>query len=62
MRARMSKAIGARVSRRAADRLRAGHVWVYASDVESLNAGDGRCAGAAAGGGQSRIAVGNSAI
>jgi 23S rRNA (cytosine1962-C5)-methyltransferase len=32
---------GARVSRRAADRLRAGHVWVYASDVESLNAGDG---------------------
>ncbi len=33
--------IGARISRRAADRLRAGHVWVYASDVESLNAGDG---------------------
>ncbi|HMG88209.1 MAG TPA: class I SAM-dependent rRNA methyltransferase [Terracidiphilus sp.] len=32
---------GARVSRRAADRLRAGHVWVYASDVESLNAGEG---------------------
>jgi 23S rRNA (cytosine1962-C5)-methyltransferase len=32
---------GARVSRRAADRLRAGHVWVYASDVESLNAGGG---------------------
>jgi 23S rRNA (cytosine1962-C5)-methyltransferase len=32
--------IGARISRRAADRLRAGHVWVYASDVESLNAGD----------------------
>ncbi len=31
--------VGARVSRRAADRLRAGHVWVYASDVESLNAG-----------------------
>ena len=28
--------IGARISRRAADRLRAGHVWVYASDVESL--------------------------
>lgn len=27
---------GARISRRAADRLRAGHVWVYASDVESL--------------------------
>ncbi len=33
--------IGARISRRAADRLRAGHVWVYASDVESLNAGEG---------------------
>jgi 23S rRNA (cytosine1962-C5)-methyltransferase len=33
--------IGARVSRRAADRLRAGHVWVYSSDVESLNAGGG---------------------
>ena len=33
--------VGARISRRAADRLRAGHVWVYASDVESLNAGDG---------------------
>ncbi len=32
---------GARISRRAADRLRAGHVWVYASDVESLNAGEG---------------------
>ena len=30
---------GARVSRRAADRLRAGHVWVYASDVESLDLG-----------------------
>ena len=25
------------VSRRAADRLRAGHLWVYASDVQSLN-------------------------
>ena len=33
--------LGARISRRAADRLRAGHVWVYASDVESLNAGEG---------------------
>ncbi len=28
---------GARISRRAADRLRAGHLWVYASDVESLD-------------------------
>jgi 23S rRNA (cytosine1962-C5)-methyltransferase len=35
------QSIGARISRRAADRLRAGHVWVYASDVESLNSGDG---------------------
>jgi 23S rRNA (cytosine1962-C5)-methyltransferase len=35
------QSIGARISRRAADRLRAGHVWVYASDVESLNAGGG---------------------
>jgi 23S rRNA (cytosine1962-C5)-methyltransferase len=34
-------AFGARISRRAADRLRAGHVWVYASDVESLEVGDG---------------------
>ncbi len=32
---------GARVSRRAADRLRAGHLWVYASDIESLEAGAG---------------------
>jgi 23S rRNA (cytosine1962-C5)-methyltransferase len=27
---------GARINRRAADRLRAGHLWVYASDVESV--------------------------
>lgn len=32
--------VGARVSRRAADRLRAGHVWVYASDVEDLQVAD----------------------
>ena len=32
---------GARVNRRAADRLRAGHLWVYASDIESLDAGQG---------------------
>ncbi len=32
---------GARVSRRAADRLRAGHLWVYASDIESLEVGEG---------------------
>ncbi|MGD0292866.1 MAG: class I SAM-dependent rRNA methyltransferase [Terracidiphilus sp.] len=29
-------ALGARISRRAADRLRAGHLWVYASDIESI--------------------------
>jgi 23S rRNA (cytosine1962-C5)-methyltransferase len=28
--------MGARISRRAADRLRAGHLWVYSSEVESL--------------------------
>ncbi len=33
--------IGARISRRAADRLRAGHVWVYASDLEAIEAGEG---------------------
>jgi 23S rRNA (cytosine1962-C5)-methyltransferase len=27
---------GAQISRRAADRLRSGHLWVYASDVESI--------------------------
>src|ERR1700760_3884609 len=31
--------VGARISRRAADRLRAGHVWVYASDIESIETG-----------------------
>ncbi|MGC9158980.1 MAG: SAM-dependent methyltransferase, partial [Terracidiphilus sp.] len=29
-------AVGARISRRAAERLRAGHLWVYASEIESL--------------------------
>jgi len=28
--------VGAKISRRAADRLRAGHLWVYASDIESV--------------------------
>ena len=32
---------GARISRRAADRLRDGHLWVYASDVEAIETGDG---------------------
>src|SRR5580704_15819111 len=27
---------GALINRRAADRLRAGHLWVYASDIESI--------------------------
>ncbi len=31
-----NSALGAKISRRAADRLRAGHLWVYASDIESL--------------------------
>ena len=35
-----NKNFGACVSRRAADRLRAGHVWVYASDIETLQLGD----------------------
>lgn len=33
--------VGARISRRAADRLRSGHLWVYASDVELLTLPDG---------------------
>lgn len=33
--------MGARISRRAADRLRAGHVWVYASDIESVTVPEG---------------------
>jgi 23S rRNA (cytosine1962-C5)-methyltransferase len=35
------QASGARISRRAADRLRAGHLWVYASDIESIELPDG---------------------
>jgi 23S rRNA (cytosine1962-C5)-methyltransferase len=30
------KALGARINRRAADKLRAGHLWVYASDIETV--------------------------
>ncbi|HTB98057.1 MAG TPA: class I SAM-dependent rRNA methyltransferase [Terracidiphilus sp.] len=33
--------LGARITRRAADRLRSGHLWVYASDIESLSSGSG---------------------
>ena len=32
---------GVVIRRRASDRLRAGYVWVYAGDVESVNAGEG---------------------
>src|SRR5579863_3876210 len=39
---RARERIGARISRRAADRLRAGHLWVYASDIESLQADEER--------------------
>src|SRR5665213_2846014 len=30
----------ARISRRAADRIRAGHLWVYRSDIESIQTGE----------------------
>ena len=33
--------VGARISRRAADRLRTGHLWVYSSDIEFIEAGQG---------------------
>jgi 23S rRNA (cytosine1962-C5)-methyltransferase len=32
----ISQVSGARITRRAADRLRSGHLWVYASDIESV--------------------------
>ena len=35
---------GARISRRAADRIRAGHAWVYASDVEATLLPEGEAA------------------
>jgi 23S rRNA (cytosine1962-C5)-methyltransferase len=34
-------ASGARINRRAADRLRSGHLWVYASDIESIELENG---------------------
>jgi len=40
--------IGARISRRAADRLRGGHLWVYASDIEALELPQGGDANAPA--------------
>src|SRR5580692_3332324 len=33
-----AKTPGALINRRAADRLRAGYLWVYASDIESIEA------------------------
>jgi 23S rRNA (cytosine1962-C5)-methyltransferase len=33
-------AVGAIVNRRAADRLRSGHLWVYANEVESIQLPD----------------------
>lgn len=36
-RAQAHSALGARISRRAADRLRGGHLWVYASDIEEIH-------------------------
>ncbi len=38
---RQSGVLGATVNRRAADRLRSGHLWVYASDIEHIEAGPG---------------------
>ncbi len=38
---RTNAAPGAQISRRAADHLRAGHLWVYASDIEKLEVGSG---------------------
>jgi 23S rRNA (cytosine1962-C5)-methyltransferase len=34
--AQVPQAPGARINRRAADRLRSGHLWVYASDIETV--------------------------
>jgi 23S rRNA (cytosine1962-C5)-methyltransferase len=39
--ARQETGIGAIISRRASDRLRSGHVWVYASELESVELGGG---------------------
>jgi 23S rRNA (cytosine1962-C5)-methyltransferase len=36
-----AQAAGAKINRRAADRLRAGHLWVYASDIESIELPEG---------------------
>ncbi len=36
----LSLLLGARISRRAADRLRGGYLWVYASDIEAIELPD----------------------
>ena len=36
-----SPPLGARISRRASERLRDGHLWVYLTDIESIHAGEG---------------------
>jgi 23S rRNA (cytosine1962-C5)-methyltransferase len=36
MHEKLTPVLGARINRRAADRLRSGHLWVYASDIESV--------------------------
>jgi len=33
---KLTPELGAKINRRAADRLRSGHLWVYASDIESI--------------------------
>ena len=35
------QAIGAKINRRTADRLRTGYLWVYASDIESVKLPEG---------------------
>ena len=42
-----AKSPGALINRRAADRLRAGHLWVYASDIESIESVRDRFGGGA---------------
>jgi 23S rRNA (cytosine1962-C5)-methyltransferase len=39
--AQLPQAPGARINRRAADRLRSGHLWVYVSDIESVELPEG---------------------
>jgi hypothetical protein len=51
------------VNRRAADRLRSGYLWVYASDIESIELPEARQpTRASAGGRQPRPAAGHGAL